>query len=608
MDGECSAFALELADAALGDPAGPLAAHLAGCAGCRSRVEAHRGLWSAVKALPRLDAAPHVRAAVLAAAAGPSEAPAPSSATGRDVRSQVMAAARKSAAGRPPQSLERFRQVPAAMTAPGTVAPARSRWPRVALAVAALVVAVISAVMIFGPGSVADTPPPPPEPPLVEAPPPAPPPEPPPAAEENARPVRPVVQVPAGQPVLAVVCTCRRPEEVAARNAFLASSLRARALRPDDPALETAEYVFAIGAGGLDAALALPQAVPIVYALVPGTYPRPQGRKAVELGSPTSEQLEELERRVPGRRRIGVVSSPTVSLDAIARASPMRVAPEPSAVRSEARNVDLFWIIGLEGRALDDVVRAADGVPVAVTGTRARADAFVSFVLDPARLGFAAADVAAGRAVSWRPYEVQGVQGLPEPGPEAPREPAAAPGDARVAFLGRQLKAAREPMLRAQTLQLLGIVGGEEAVTLMCGALSDPDVRVRLAAVNGLSTARLESATRCLQSHNDPVRDVQARINLAPGVVTEEPGIRTLWRAKCASCHGEDGKAQTKQGKKHQIEDMSSVEWQTNWTDEKMKKVILEGSENKKEMKAFKGKISDGELEGLIQHIRAFKP
>ena len=83
--------------------------------------------------------------------------------------------------------------------------------------------------------------------------------------------------------------------------------------------------------------------------------------------------------------------------------------------------------------------------------------------------------------------------------------------------------------------------------------------------------------------------------------------IPSLWKAKCASCHGEDGKAQTKQGKKHKIDDMTSADWQTNWTDEKMKTIIVEGSKDKKEMKAFKGKISDEDIDGLIKHIRTFK-
>ena len=41
--------------------------------------------------------------------------------------------------------------------------------------------------------------------------------------------------------------------------------------------------------------------------------------------------------------------------------------------------------------------------------------------------------------------------------------------------------------------------------------------------------------------------------------------IPALWKAKCASCHGEDGKAQTKTGKKEKINDMTSADWPAAW-------------------------------------------
>ena len=80
-----------------------------------------------------------------------------------------------------------------------------------------------------------------------------------------------------------------------------------------------------------------------------------------------------------------------------------------------------------------------------------------------------------------------------------------------------------------------------------------------------------------------------------------------LWKKHCGNCHGEDGKAQTKVGKKEKIEDMSTPEWQTEWTDEKAKKIIVEGSKDNTKMKAFKGKLSDAEIDALVKHLRGFK-
>jgi mono/diheme cytochrome c family protein len=83
--------------------------------------------------------------------------------------------------------------------------------------------------------------------------------------------------------------------------------------------------------------------------------------------------------------------------------------------------------------------------------------------------------------------------------------------------------------------------------------------------------------------------------------------IPAVWKAKCASCHGEDGKAQTKTGKKEKIDDMTVAEWQSEWTDEKIKKVINEGAKDTK-MKAFNKKLTPEQIDGLVKHIRSFKP
>ena len=83
--------------------------------------------------------------------------------------------------------------------------------------------------------------------------------------------------------------------------------------------------------------------------------------------------------------------------------------------------------------------------------------------------------------------------------------------------------------------------------------------------------------------------------------------VPEIWKSKCKSCHGEDGKADTKTGKKEKVQDMTVATWQSEWSDEKMKKIILEGSKDNKKMKPFKDKLSAEEVDGLIKHIRGFK-
>jgi mono/diheme cytochrome c family protein len=83
------------------------------------------------------------------------------------------------------------------------------------------------------------------------------------------------------------------------------------------------------------------------------------------------------------------------------------------------------------------------------------------------------------------------------------------------------------------------------------------------------------------------------------------------WENHCASCHGADGKAQTKQGKKLKIRDYTDVAVQAELKDDEMFKAILEGYfENGKErMKGFKDEFEnpDKEAKDLVDFIRKLK-
>jgi cytochrome c6 len=81
------------------------------------------------------------------------------------------------------------------------------------------------------------------------------------------------------------------------------------------------------------------------------------------------------------------------------------------------------------------------------------------------------------------------------------------------------------------------------------------------------------------------------------------------WENHCASCHGEDGKAQTKVGKKLKIRDYTDPKVQAGMKDDEMLKATLEGYfENGKErMKGFKDEISEAEAKALVEYIRKLK-
>ena len=67
------------------------------------------------------------------------------------------------------------------------------------------------------------------------------------------------------------------------------------------------------------------------------------------------------------------------------------------------------------------------------------------------------------------------------------------------------------------------------------------------------------------------------------------------WKAKCASCHGAEGKGDTEQGQKAK-------------SDADIKKAIETGATKEGvEMEPYKDKLEPAQIDALVQYIRAFK-
>jgi cytochrome c6 len=76
-----------------------------------------------------------------------------------------------------------------------------------------------------------------------------------------------------------------------------------------------------------------------------------------------------------------------------------------------------------------------------------------------------------------------------------------------------------------------------------------------------------------------------------------------LFKAKCAACHGPDGKGETSMGKMMKVRDMSSEDVQKQ-TDAALTDIITNG---KGKMPAYKGKLTDDQIKQLVGFIRTFK-
>src|SRR6266542_3126742 len=63
--------------------------------------------------------------------------------------------------------------------------------------------------------------------------------------------------------------------------------------------------------------------------------------------------------------------------------------------------------------------------------------------------------------------------------------------------------------------------------------------------------------------------------------------------AKCASCHGKDGRAKTMRGKLAHARNFTDAQWQANVTDERLFNSISNG---RNKMPSFKKKLSEPEI------------
>ena len=89
---------------------------------------------------------------------------------------------------------------------------------------------------------------------------------------------------------------------------------------------------------------------------------------------------------------------------------------------------------------------------------------------------------------------------------------------------------------------------------------------------------------------------------LAPLAAVAADGA-AVYKAKCASCHGPDGKGETTIRKSMKLRSLASADVQ-KITDADLTKVISDG---KGKMPAYKGKLSAEEIKALVAYIRTLK-
>ena len=96
---------------------------------------------------------------------------------------------------------------------------------------------------------------------------------------------------------------------------------------------------------------------------------------------------------------------------------------------------------------------------------------------------------------------------------------------------------------------------------------------------------------------------------LTASVAVRAADPKELWEKHCASCHGKDGRGETKMGKKAGVKDYTDPKVQDSLKDDAAIKAIKGGVKDKgrEAMKPFAEKLSDDEIKSLVSHLRSFK-
>ena len=101
---------------------------------------------------------------------------------------------------------------------------------------------------------------------------------------------------------------------------------------------------------------------------------------------------------------------------------------------------------------------------------------------------------------------------------------------------------------------------------------------------------------------------VLSHASLTPAMVnsaTIVPGdAKTTFEAKCATCHGKDGRGKTFKGKLTHARDMTDGQWQNEVTDERLFNSISNG---RNKMPSFKKKLSEAQIDELVAYVRRFR-
>lgn len=95
---------------------------------------------------------------------------------------------------------------------------------------------------------------------------------------------------------------------------------------------------------------------------------------------------------------------------------------------------------------------------------------------------------------------------------------------------------------------------------------------------------------------------VLVAMSMTAGLIKAQGTAPATYKAKCAACHGADGKGQTAVGKSLGIHDFASAATQ-KMSDADLEQIITKG---KNQMPAYGDSLKAPEIKDLVQYVRSF--
>ena len=86
--------------------------------------------------------------------------------------------------------------------------------------------------------------------------------------------------------------------------------------------------------------------------------------------------------------------------------------------------------------------------------------------------------------------------------------------------------------------------------------------------------------------------------------VASSSDAKTTFDAKCAKCHGKDGRAKGLISKAKGVRNLTDAKWQEDVSDERLFNSISNG---RGKMPSFKKKLSEADINALVAYVRSLK-